>query len=186
MSRFMSRLLGFAILLAMVASPMLARGVVAQEAATPCPVPTEEEATAFVTNWAAAWNAHDAGAVAALYAPDALFHWGIGVDAEGTDEIQTSVADFFTAFPGIHVTVDRVWQAGDTVIIRYIAIGIQETDYMGVPASQETVTWTGINVAQLACGQAVEQWGEADHFGRIQQQGALPLGSPVAEATPAA
>lgn len=186
MSRFMFRLLGFTMLLAMIASPMLARGVVAQDAATPCPPPTEEEATAFATTFAGAWNSGDADAVTALYTPDAIFHWAIGPDAEGSAEIGVSVAALLAAFPGIHVTIDRVWLAGDTIILRYIAIGVQETDFMGVPPSQATVTWTGINVMQMACGQIAEQWGEADHFGRIQQQGALPLGSPVAEATPTA
>ena len=87
---------------------------------------------------------------------------------------------FFAAFPGVHGTVDRVWLAGDTIIVRYIAIGIQEGDFMGVPASQTTVTWTGINIYQLECVKIVEQWGEADHFGRIEQQGVIPVASPTA------
>ena len=59
MPRFMSRLVGLVMLLAVLASPMLARGtvVVAQDAATPCPAPTEEEATAFATAYFNAWNA---------------------------------------------------------------------------------------------------------------------------------
>ena len=52
-------------------------------------------------------------------------------------------------------------------------------DYSGVPASQETVTWTGISIFHLECGKAVEGWTEADHFGRIVQQGAIPVATPV-------
>lgn len=184
MLRRMSRLFGLALLLAVIASPMLSHGAMAQDAATPCPAPTEEDATAFATAFATAWNAHDASAIAALYTPAAVFHWGIGGDAEGADAIQASLEAFLTAFPGIQITVDRVWLAGDTVVIRYVAEGTQETDFQGVPASQTTVTWTGINVMQLACGLVVEQWGEADHFGRIEQQGVIPVASPAA--TPAA
>ena len=185
MPRFMSRLIGLALLLAVVASPMLARGTVAQDAATPCPALTEEDAAAWAAAWVSAWNSHDPAAVMALYAPDALHHWGIGVDSEGADELTASFTNFLTAFPGIHLTADRVWLAGDTVIIRWIAIGIQETEFMGIPASKDTVTWTGINIQQIECGVTIESWSEVDHFGRIQQQGVIPVASPVAEATPA-
>ena len=71
------------------------------------------------------------------------------------------------------------------MIIRWIAIGIQETEFMGIPASKDTVTWTGINIQQIECGVTIESWSEVDHFGRIQQQGAIPVASPEAEATPA-
>jgi steroid delta-isomerase-like uncharacterized protein len=183
--RSMSRLFGLALLLAVITSPMLARETVAQDPATPCPPLTEEQAATFATTYFNAWNAHDSAAIVALHTPDTLRHWGIGVDTEGTDALTAALDAFFAAFPGVHGTVDRVWVAGDTVIVRYIAIGIQETDYMGVPASKDTVTWTGINVMQFECGLVAETWAEADHFGRIQQQGVIPVASPEAEATPA-
>lgn len=186
MSRFLSRLIGLALLIAVIASPMLAGGTVAQDAATPCPALTDEDAAAWANTWISAWNSHDPAKVMALYAPGAVHHWGIGVDSEGADEMTASVTNFLTAFPGIHLTADRVWLAGDTVVIRWIAIGIQETDFMGIPASKETVTWTGINIQQIECGVTAESWSEVDHFGRIRQQGALPMASPDAEATPAA
>ena len=185
MPRFMSRLFGLVLLFAVVASPMLARETTAQDA-TPCPPLTEEEAAAWVAAEFAAWNAHDSEQMAALYAPDAILHWGIGIDAEGTDEIAASFDAFLTAFPGVRGTVEQVLVAGDTIIVRYIAIGVQEADFMGIPPSRETVTWTGINIYRLDCGLIAERWGEADHFGRIQQQGVLPVTAPDAEATPAA
>lgn len=184
MSRFMSRLFGLVLLLAVVASPMMARGISAQDA-TPCPALTEEDATAWVTTYFSAWNSHDPAQVTALYAPDALHHWGVGIDTEGTDELAASLEAFFAAFPGVRATVDHVWLAGDTVVVRWIAIGIQENDYMGVPASLDTVTWTGLNVMQVECGLVVETWSEADHFGRLEQMGIISL-DPEADATPTA
>lgn len=189
MVRFISRFVAFTLLLMVATMPFFAQGstgaAAAQDAATPCAALTEEDATAWATAWAAAWNSHDPVKVLALDSPDAIHHWGIGVDSEGADAMGAAVTAFFTAFPGIHLTIDRVWLAGDTVIIRWIAIGVQETDYMGIPASQKTVTWTGINIHQLACGLSIESWSEVDHLGRIEQQGALPAGSPDVAATPA-
>jgi steroid delta-isomerase-like uncharacterized protein len=180
----MSRLLGLALLLAVVATPLMPRSILAQDA-TPCPPLTEEEATTFATTLFGAWNAHDTDAIVALHAPDAVYHWGIGVDSEGVEEIATAQDAFFAAFPSIHVTVDKVWLAGDSVIVRYISIGNQETEFRGIPPSRETVTWTGISVFQLDCGKIVEVWSEADHFGRIEQQGVITV-APAAEATPTA
>lgn len=179
-SRFLSRWIALALLLAIVASPMAARGTVAQDAATPCPVLTEEDVTAFATVYIAAWNTHDAEVIAALHAPDALFHWGIGVDAEGRDEIQATIERFLAAFPDLRLTLNNAWLAGDGVALHYTSTGTQEIDFLGVPASQTTATWTGINVMQVSCGLIVEHWGEADHFGRITQQGVIPVASPTA------
>ena len=184
MPRFMSRVFGLALLLAVVVSPMVAHGTIAQEA-TPCPPLTEEEAVAWATAYYTARNANDTAQLTAFYAPDAIHHWGIGVDSEGTDEFAAALDGFFTAFPGSRVTVDQVWLAGDTIIVRWIAIGIQEGEFMGVPGSLDTVTWTGINVMRLECGLIVESWSEADHFGRLEQMGLIPI-APEAEATPAA
>jgi hypothetical protein len=179
----MSRMLGFALLLAVIATPFLGREVVAQDA-TPCPPLTEEEAVAFATTYFNGWNAHDSAAIAALHTPGIVHHWGIGFDTEGIDELIGGIDGLLAAFPSAHWTVDQVWLAGDTVIVRYIVIGVQETEYMGVPASQDTVTWTGIQVMRLECGMVAEAWGEADHFGRLEQMGLIPI-APEAEATPA-
>ncbi len=184
MPRFMSRLFGLALLFAVVASPMLAQPAIAQDA-TPCPPLTEEEAAAWVTAYFNAWNSNDPEQVIAHYAPDAIHHWGLGTDSEGSDEMAASLEAFFAAFPGVRATIDRVWVSGDTVIARWISIGIQEGDFLGVPGSQDTVTWTGINIWQLDCGLITESWSEADNFGRLQQMGLVPI-APAAEATPAA
>lgn len=189
MSRFASRMLALALLLGVLSAPWLATGAslesaVAQDAATPCPGLTEEDAAAFAETLFGAWNAHDVDQIVALHAPNAVYHWGIGADSEGTDAIAAAQAAFFEAFPDIQVTIDRVWLAGSAVIVWYISTGVQETEFMGVPPSETSVTWTGLSVFQLACGQITEVWSEADHFGRVQQQG-VRLGTPP-EATPAA
>lgn len=186
MPRFMSRLFGLALLLGVLATPFVAHGTTSAQDATPCPPLTDDEATAFANAYFAAWDTHDSANVVAIHTPDTVRHWGIGTDTEGTEELAAALDAFFAAFPGVHGTVDQVWVAGDTVIVRWIAIGIQETEYMGVPPSKDTVTWTGINIMQLECGLVAETWAEVDHFGRIEQQGGLPVATPDAEATPAA
>ena len=99
MPRFMSRLFGLALLMGIIASSMMGRGAMAQDA-TPCAPLTAEEAAAWATTYFTAWNSHDPAQVTALYAPDAIHHWGVGIDSEGTDELTASLEAFFAAFPG--------------------------------------------------------------------------------------
>ena len=54
---------------------------------------------------------------------------------------------------------------------------------MGVPGSPVSVTWTGIHLMRVECGLVVESWVEADHFGRLEQMGLIPIPS-EAEAPP--
>ncbi len=44
----------------------------------------------------------------AMYAPDALHHWGIGVDSKGTEEFAAALDPFFTAFPDSHSMINQV------------------------------------------------------------------------------
>jgi predicted ester cyclase len=113
---------------------------------------------------------------------DYAHHWGIGTDTEGKEGFAEAVGGLLAAFPSLHFTADQIWVADDTVIVRWIDIGVQELEFNGIPPSQETVTWTGISIFRIECGKAVEGWAEADHFGRIQQQGVIP----APEATPSA
>ncbi len=177
------RLVLLGLLIGLFALPASASHALAQEA-TPCAPMSADEVTAWVTGFYAARNAQDQELIASFLSDDFVYHWGIGIDAQGVEEFTTSMTGYMNAFPGLHTTVDQVWIADDSVTVRWINIGVQETDYMGIPPSDQTVTWTGISVFQLECGKAVEAWTEADHFGRIQQQGVLPPTSP--EATPEA
>jgi len=183
MQRFLPRLVLLGLLIGLFALPMSPSHAGAQEA-TPCAPMSADEAAAWITGFYAARNAQDQELIASFLSDDFIYHWGIGIDAQGADDFTTSMTAFMTAFPGLHTTVDQVWIADDSVIVRWINIGIQEVDYMGIPPSDQTVTWTGISVFRLECGKAVEAWTEADHFGRIQQQGVLPVASP--ESTPEA
>jgi steroid delta-isomerase-like uncharacterized protein len=179
MSSRVRRIAALGLFFVALALPLGAHFAVAQDA-TPCPPLTQEEAEAWVQGYYAAWNAHDAAATASFMAPDYVHHWGIGIDVEGVDAFQTSLENFIAAFPGLHATVDRIWVTEDSVVIRWIDIGVQEQEFMGVPPSQETVTWTGLSIFRLECGKAVEGWTEADHFGRIEQQGVIPVATPEA------
>ena len=173
----------FSLSLGMAASPL---AVLAQEA-TPAPecvttTPEENEAIAALYWQEAVWGAQ--GTIAEIVAEDEVHHWGIGGDTEGFDAFAERWSLFNTAFPNLEFTVDLVVAEGDLVATLWTASGTHAGEWQGIAPTGREVTWTGMNLFRIACGQIVESWGEADHLGLRAELGATDV--PAWLATPAA
>ena len=91
---------------------------------------------------------------------------------------------FFTAFPDLEFTVDLVAAEGDLAATHWTATGTHRGEWQGIAPTDREVTWQGINIFRIECGQIVESWGEADHLGLLSQLGATDI--PTLMASPAA
>src|SRR5215213_6361184 len=158
----------------------------AQEA-TPeanCAVTTLEENEALATSyWEEVWWG-DQGKIAEIVAPDEVHHWGIGDDTTGFEEFSQRWNQFFTAFPDLKFTVDLVAAEGDLAATHWTATGTHRGEWQGIAPTNREVTWQGINIFRIECGQIVESWSEADHLGLLSQLGATDI--PTLMASPAA
>jgi predicted ester cyclase len=159
---------------------------VAQEA-TPmaeCPVTTPEENEALVTLYweEAVWG--NQGTIAEIVSPDEVHHWGIGGDTVGIDAFNERWAIFLEAFPDLEFRVDQVIVDENLAATRWTATGTHRGEWQGIAPTEREVTWQGINIFRIECGQIVESWGVADHLGLLSQLGAADI--PAALATPAA
>jgi uncharacterized protein (TIGR02246 family) len=67
------------------------------------------------SKWQAAFNAGDAGKVAAMYLPDAMFSSGILGMLKGRTEIEAALAKMLKQAPKITVTPKEARQTGDVV-----------------------------------------------------------------------
>ena len=76
---------------------------------------------------------------------------------------------FLAAFPDLHVSFEDVIAEGDKVVVRATACGTHREEFLGVPATGVQVSWTGISISRLADRQIVEQAGEQDFLGILQQ-----------------
>ena len=47
--------------------------------------------------------------------------------------------------------------------------------FMNIPASNQTITFTGISIYRIANGKIVEHWANMDLFGMLVQMGAIPM-----------
>lgn len=188
-SRFVVTALAACSLLGSLTLPVSA----AQDAtpAAECAVTTPEQNVELANAyWSEAiWGPQ--GKIAEIVAPNEIHHWGIAGTTEGFDAFAERWALFNTAFPDLKFDVDLVTATDDMAATVWTATGTQEGEWQGIAPTGKTVSWTGINVFAIACGQITESWGEADHIGLRVALGAtdmpaLPAAAALMAATPGA
>lgn len=70
-----------------------------------------------------AFNKHDAKAIAALYAPEAVFIERGDQLSAGFDAIESDYRVYFQAFPDATTAITRSWHSGDTVLFEFVEGG---------------------------------------------------------------
>ena len=78
------------------------------------------------------------------------------------------------AFPDLKSAEDDLFSAGDKITTRRTFHGTHKGEFMGVPASDNEATFTGIFIARLTGGKIDEQWVVFDALGLMQQIGGVP------------
>jgi steroid delta-isomerase-like uncharacterized protein len=78
------------------------------------------------------------------------------------------------AFEHLDVTVEDMVAEGDRVAARFTARGIHRGDFMGLTATERSITMTGIEIFRIENGSIAELWGEANLLGLMGQLGILP------------
>jgi steroid delta-isomerase-like uncharacterized protein len=76
------------------------------------------------------------------------------------------------AFPDFRATVHELLQDGDKVVARVTFSGTHEGEFMGVPASGNSVEWSVIDILQFRDDKAVAHWGVMDLAAAMAQMSA--------------
>lgn len=134
-----------------------------------------EENKAIARRWGEeVWGKGSLAAVDELFAPNFVFNYpapGATPDLKGYKQTVTSLS---TPFADIQCTAEDVVAEGDKVAVRWIWRGTHKGEFMGIPATGKQVTITGISILRIAGGKIVEEWGEMNSLGMMQQLGAFP------------
>mgnify|MGYP003574272347 CR=1 FL=1 len=91
------------------------------------------------------------------------------------DEYRGLCQAYFAAFPDLRITCDGWVAEGDRVTKIWTAHSTHKGDFMGIPASGNSVVVKGIEVFRLANGKIAELWASMDTLGMMQQIGAIPV-----------
>jgi steroid delta-isomerase-like uncharacterized protein len=108
-----------------------------------------------------------------IFARDFINHTPFG-EMHGPEGAKQFVTRLRTAFPDLHVTVEDQIAEGDKVATLWTARGTHQGKFQGIPATGKQMKVRGIVISQLANGKIVEQWGNPDVLGIMQQLGAMP------------
>jgi predicted ester cyclase len=84
-------------------------------------------------------------------------------NVHGPEEYKQFITMYRTAFP-----------EGDKVVNRWTSRGTHKGDLMGIPPTGKQTTVTGMYVARIIGGKIVEEWGNLDALGMMQQIGVVP------------
>ena len=95
-------------------------------------------------------------------------------NVHGPEEYKQFITMYRTAFPDLHMTIEDQIAEGDKVVNRWTSRGTHKGDLMGIPPTGKQTTVTGMYVARIIGGKIVEEWGNLDALGMMQQIGVVP------------
>lgn len=94
---------------------------------------------------------------------------------QGPDGYQEIIAMMRAGFPDIQWTLEELIIEGDRVAARFTMRGTHHGSFLGVPPSGKTIEVKAVNFYRFADGQIVEEHGQPDLLGLLQQIGTVPL-----------
>ena len=110
-----------------------------------------------------------------LISPSAVFH------VPGRTEPMRGPAGYLAiigmmrgGFPDIQWTLEEMVAEGDKVAARFTMRGTHRGTFFGIPPTGKTISVQAMNIYRLSGGQFVEEHGQPDMLGLLQQIGAVP------------
>ena len=120
------------------------------------------------------WNTGNMKALPKTWHTNYKGHDPSGMHAGDLAQFTATCKALFAAFTGIEVVIDDLLVDGDQVVKRWTATATHTGDFMGIPASGNSLEFTGIDIYRIADGKIVEAWVNSDTLGFMQQIGAVP------------
>ena len=139
-----------------------------------------EQNKAVSQRWIDVFNARDDAAEADVRAPDYVAHAPASLEpAPLNSETWTRfLAGFVEGFPDLRLTVEDAVGEGDLVAQRVHFDGTHTGVFQGLPPTQKTVSFSGLELNRFADGKVVEHWFQLDALGLLQQLGLTVVPGP--------
>ena len=110
-----------------------------------------------------------------LVADDYVGHFPPNPTRHGPEDLKLFNAQAVAAFPDAHASIEDLIAEGDEVAVRWTLRGTHEGELRGgVPATGLRVEVSGITISRIRNGRVVENWGNYDMLGMLQQLGVIP------------
>ncbi len=107
---------------------------------------------------------------------DPLFvdHNALPGQAPGIEGLKDAYRMFSNAFSDLWYTFEDLIAEGDKVVGRGVIEGKHTGTFMGIPATNRVIRWTGTRIFRIVNGKITEGWIDLDMFGMMMQLGVIP------------
>jgi steroid delta-isomerase-like uncharacterized protein len=95
-------------------------------------------------------------------------------NVRGPEEYKQFISMYRTALPDLKMTIEFQVAEGDKVVNHWKAQGTHRGSLMGIPPTGKQLTTSGTYIARIVDGKIVEEWGNMDALGMLQQLGVIP------------
>jgi len=110
-----------------------------------------------------------------LISPNAVFYVpGRPEPLRGPAGYLSLVGMIRSGFPDIQWSLEDMVTEGDTIAARFIMRGTHQGNFMGIPPTDKPIQVQAMNFYRLSIGQFIEEYGQPDMLGLLQQIGAAP------------
>lgn len=103
------------------------------------------------------WNRRDVEVIGALSAPGSVGHLASG-DVGSIDEFKRLHAEFLSALPDLHITIEDTVADGDNVVVRWVVTGSHGGEGFGCPPTGCQISERGMTWMRFRDGQIQEAW----------------------------
>ena len=127
----------------------------------------------------AALDAQDYGRLSELLPEDAIGHMAGSDETVSQPAILEIIPQFYTAFPDYRHVIEELVAEGDLVVARVTYRGTHRSEFEGIPATGNAVTYSGMQFFRLVDGVIKEWWLVEDNLSFMSQLGMqlTPVGS---------
>lgn len=92
----------------------------------------------------------------------------------GLDELDAFIRSLRFAFPDIHLRIDDQFSEDLKVCTRITMTGTHHGDFLGIPATGNSVELQAVVISELSGGLIIREWELLDQMALMQQLGLVP------------
>jgi steroid delta-isomerase-like uncharacterized protein len=143
------------------------------------PTPAEREGLALsgnieiITRFEHAFRAADQATIDELCDPELVDHNPAPGHEPTLAGFKQKVAGFKAIFPDLQEDLQDIIASGGTVATRWVVTGSLQQEFMGIPASGQTIRIEGMNFYRLKDGRVTDIWTQFDGVTMMQQLGTV-------------
>lgn len=93
----------------------------------------------------------------------------------GAEGLKDTMRLFRSAFPDLHVIINDILAEGDKVMTKLTAKGTHRGEFMGIPGSNNEISYEEVIILRLSDEKIIEHWAVADSLSLLQQIGAVSI-----------